>query len=120
MTDERQPQVTIVDESASEWMPHPRFAGIRMKQLITSAQNPHASVSRVQVPPGSVIGWHNHGTQVETIYVISGAGVLTLGERESRFAAGEIVAVPAAIQHTLRNEGSEVVELLCLFTPPTV
>jgi quercetin dioxygenase-like cupin family protein len=110
----------VADESAGEWAPHPRFANILMKQLITSAENPHASISRVRVPPGAVIGWHHHAGQVETVYVIAGESTLTLGESDVPFMTGNMVAIPAELQHTLRNDGSETVELLCIFTPPLV
>ena len=118
MSQEPLPAIPIIDESALEWRDHPRFSGIRMKQMLTSAANPQASVNRVQVPPGSVIGWHHHAEQVETVYVLAGQGVLTLGETEKPFDAGQIVAIPAALVHTLRNEGSTPLELLCFFTPP--
>jgi quercetin dioxygenase-like cupin family protein len=57
---------------------------------------------------------------VETVYVLAGESVLTLGETETPFAAGQIVAIPAELPHTLRNDGPEMVELLCFFTPPLV
>jgi quercetin dioxygenase-like cupin family protein len=118
MSKEPIPSIPIIDESALEWRDHPRFSGIRMKQMLTAAANPQASVSRVQVPPGGVIGWHNHSQQMETVYVLAGRSVLTLGEIEMPFAAGRIVAIPSGLEHTLRNAGLDVVELLCFFTPP--
>lgn len=109
----------VVYETEVAWTPHPRFAGIRMKQLLTSASNPHASVSRVQVPPGGVIGWHQHATQVETVYVLAGTSALTLDETTYPFSAGQVVAIPMGHMHTLSNAGSETVELLFFFTPPS-
>ena len=120
MTLEPGPGVPIVDETSSDWKPHPRFAGILMKQLLTSAESPNASVSRVRVPPGSIIGWHHHDGQVETVYVLAGQSTLTLGERVVPFSSGQIVAIPAELGHTLSNDGPETVELLCVFTPPVV
>jgi quercetin dioxygenase-like cupin family protein len=110
----------VADEANAAWAAHPRFAGIQMKQLLTSADSPTASVSRVRVPPGGVIGWHHHAGQVETVYILAGESVLTLGDQETPFAAGQIVAIPSELPHTLRNEGPETVELLCFFTPPLV
>ena len=99
---------------------HPRFADILMKQMLTSAANPLASVSRVRVPPGGVIGWHSHATQTETVYVLAGDSTLTLAETPVRFGAGHIVAIPPATRHILLKDGPEPVELLCFFTPPVV
>jgi quercetin dioxygenase-like cupin family protein len=60
-----------------------------------SAECPGASISRVRVPPGAVIGQHHHAGQVETVYVLAGRSILTLGDRETPFAAGQIVAIPS-------------------------
>ena len=110
--------LSAVAEEEVPWVPHPRFAEISMRQLLTARDNPLASVSRVHVPPGGVIGWHNHATQTETVYVLTGQSTLTLGENPVAFGAGHIVAIPPATRHTLTNEGVEPVELLCFFTPP--
>ena len=77
-----------------------------------------AGVSMVHVPPGSEVGWHLHATQVETVYLLSGQAVLTVGATESALTVGCIVAIPAGAEHALRNVGTEPVELLAFFTPP--
>ena len=118
MTQPERPLGPIVDAPAIPWNDHPRFPGIRMQQLLTALDNPRASFSRVHVPPGGVVGWHSHLEQVETVYVLSGQSTLTLGEQEHPFGGGQIVAIPPAVDHTLRNDGPEAVELLCFFTPP--
>ncbi len=108
----------IADVASGEWQEHPRFRGIYMKGLLTSADNPLASVNAVRVPLGGVIGRHCHPTQVETVYVLAGHSILTLGEADLPFDAGQVVAVPAGLEHALRNEGAQTVELLTVFTPP--
>jgi quercetin dioxygenase-like cupin family protein len=108
----------IVDASVIDWSDHPRFPGIQVQQLLTSQDNSLASVSRVRVAPGGAIGWHSHAGQVETVYALSGQSTLTLGARQQPFVAGQVVAIPAGLDHTLRNEGTETVDLLCFFTPP--
>ena len=120
MTEHAQPPAQVVNGEEIAWTAHPRFSDILMKQMLTSAVNPLASVSRVRVPPGGVIGWHQHATQTETVYVLAGDSMLTLAESPVRFGAGQIVAIPPTMQHTLVNDGAEPVELLCFFTPPVV
>jgi quercetin dioxygenase-like cupin family protein len=112
------PTPRIVDSADAEWGEHPRFAGIQMKALLTKADNALANVSMVHVPPGSEVGWHTHATQVETVYLLSCQAVLTVDATESALTAGCIVAIPAGAEHTLRNVGTEPVELLAFFTPP--
>ena len=108
----------ILDAASMEWKAHPRIQGIYAKQLLTAADNPLASVALVQVPPGAGVSRHSHGEQVETVYVLRGQCVLTLGEEEHPFNAGQIVAFPVDLEHELRNVGSEPVELITFFTPP--
>jgi len=109
---------TLADKNVGEWKEHPRFKGILLKPLLTSADNPHANVNVVRVPPGCVIGFHNHGAQVETIYVLAGKSIFTINGVETLFEAGQIIAAPPGIEHSLRNDSSEMVELLTIFTPP--
>jgi len=89
-----------------------------MKALLTSADNALASVSLVCVPLGSEVGWHLHATQVETVYLLRGHAMLTIGEADAELLPGCIVAIPIGARHRLRNVGAEAVELLAFFTPP--
>ena len=89
-----------------------------MKLLLTGADNALANVSLVRVPPGGVVERHVHPTQVETVYLLTGQSLLTLGEAEAPLNAGQIVAIPMGLEHALRNAGTETVDLLAFFTPP--
>lgn len=108
----------IISSAAIDWAEHPRFRDIGMKALIGSADNPLAGVNLVRVPPDGVIGRHIHVSEIETVYALAGQSVLTLGDADHPFAAGQIVAIPAGLEHALRNAGADTVELLCIFTPP--
>lgn len=108
----------MADANAVEPKEHPRFRNIWLKPLLTSAENPFATVNVVRVPEGSVIGLHRHPEQIETIYALAGESIFTVGGTEVPFRAGQIVAVPIGMEHGLRNEGPDTVELLTFFTPP--
>jgi len=108
----------VADLNTGEWQEHSRFPGIYMKGMLTSADNPLASVNVVRVPTGGVIGRHRHATQLETVWVIQGNAILTLGETDVPMKDGQIIAIPIGLEHALRNEGQAVVELLTFFTPP--
>lgn len=112
------PTAPIVSSAAIDWTEHPRFRHIGMKSLLSSTENPLAGVSAVRVPPDGVIGRHLHVSEIETVYVLAGQSVLTLGNTDLPFAAGQTVAIPAGLEHALRNVGDDTVELLCIFTPP--
>ena len=108
----------IADLEVGEWQEHARFPGIYMKGLLTSADNPLASVNVVRVPPGGKIGRHRHAQQLETVWVIRGNAILTLDQTEVSIKDGQIIAIPIGLEHALRNEGHILVELLTFFTPP--
>jgi len=108
----------IADLVAGEWQEHARFPGIYMKTLLTSTDNPLASVNVVQVPSGGKIGRHRHAKQLETVWVIRGDAILTLDQTDLPVSVGQIIAIPIGLEHALRNEGQSVVELLTFFTPP--
>jgi quercetin dioxygenase-like cupin family protein len=108
----------IVDLEAGEWREHARFPGIYMKGLLTSADNPLATVNVIQVPPGGSVGRHRHAQQLETIWVIRGNAILTLDQTEVSIKDGQIIAIPSGLEHALRNEGRSPVQLLTFFTPP--
>ena len=108
----------VADIEVGEWQEHARFPGIHVKGLLTSEDNPLATVNVVQVPPGGKIGRHRHGQQLETVWVIQGNAILTLDQTEVPMRDGQIIAIPIGLEHALRNEGQAVVKLLTFFTPP--
>ena len=108
----------VADLMAGEWQEHARFPGIYMKSLLTSQDNPLASVNVVQVPPGGMIGRHRHTKQLETVWIIKGEAILTLDQTDVYLKIGQIIAIPIDLEHALRNEGQSLVELLTFFTPP--
>lgn len=108
----------VVDLAAGEWQEHARFPGIYMKGLLTQEDNPLASVNVVQVPAGGNIGRHRHAQQIETIWVIKGKAILSLDQTDAFIRDGQIVAIPIGLEHALRNESQDVVQLLTFFTPP--
>ena len=108
----------VADLNAGEWQKHARFPGIYMKSLLTSADNPLASVNVVQVPPGGNIGYHQHAQQLEMVWIIKGEAILTLDQTDVHLKDGQIIAIPIGMKHALRNEGQAVTELLTFFTPP--
>ena len=108
----------VADLPNGEWQEHARFPGIQMQGLLTASDNPFANVNAVRVPSGGSIGRHHHAGQVETLWVIRGIAILTLGQTEVSLRDGQIIAIPIGLEHALRNEGPALVELLTFFTPP--
>jgi quercetin dioxygenase-like cupin family protein len=112
--------VRIAGPAGMEWVAHPRFDGILISRLLTSQDNPYASLNVVRVPPGKEIGSHTHEGQVETVFVLTGECMLTISGEVHPFKAGQVVALPSSVPHSLQNTGNQMVELLTIFTPPQV
>jgi quercetin dioxygenase-like cupin family protein len=108
----------LADLQAGPWVEHTRFKGIHMQGLLTAQDNPLASVNAVRVPPGGVIGRHQHPAQAETVYVLTGQATLTLDQTDVPIRDGHVIAIPIGLEHALRNDGTTLVELLTFFTPP--
>lgn len=108
----------VADLNTGEWREHARFPGIYMKSMLTSEDNPLASVNVVQVPPFGVIGRHRHAKELETVWIIKGEAILTLDQTDVHLRDGQVIAIPIGLEHALQNEGNTPLELLTFFTPP--
>lgn len=61
---------------------------------------------RVDFDPGYVAPMHTHPGE-EIIYVIEGTLEYEIGGKKSRVKAGDVLFVPAGMQHTATNIGSD-------------
>ncbi len=111
-------KIPITDHRDIPWEPHPRYPTVYFKPLIKGADNAFVGVGLVRFPPGGVIGIHIHASEVETIYALAGEGVFTLQDEDMIFSAGQIVSVPIGMEHGLRNESEDDLEIMTIFTPP--
>ncbi|VVB88879.1 Cupin domain protein [uncultured archaeon] len=58
------------------------------------------------LPPGQDIRPHYHPDSEEIYYVLSGYGVMTIGEEKQEIMRGDVVHIPKLAPHTLLNTGS--------------
>ena len=92
-------QVTVKIDS--ELMP-----GVRMSMITED------------LPPNTEIRVHLHQHEDEIIVIRMGRGIATLGDREVAVETGAIVYVPQGVWHGLRNNGSEVLGMSAIYSPP--
>ena len=109
--------ITVKTPEQPEYQ-HPKHSNYYLRDVVTAATNPAMSVHLGRLEPGGEIFVHTHEEQTETFYVLSGEAVCTMGEGKLTYTAGSCGAAPPGIPHGLKNEGSEPVTLLALFTPP--
>ncbi len=70
--------------------------------------------NRLRLEPGSEIGVHQHQTDFELYYILSGTGTLNDHGEEKQVIAGDLVYTADGESHSLMNTGSEILELLAI------
>lgn len=83
---------------------------------VTNAQEFSAGV--VQLKPEKGHERHKHPESEEILYVINGDGVQTVADEERDITAGDLVHIPADVEHSTINTGWETMKLLAIYAPP--
>ena len=63
------------------------------------------------------IATHRHMHSEETVYLISGTGVLSVDGADYRLATGDFVVVPRNTRHSFRPTGELPVKVLSIYAP---
>lgn len=94
--------------------------GRQVTVKIDSELMPGVRMSMVteDLPPDSAIRVHLHQHEDEIIVIRMGSGIATLGENEVEVATGAIVYVPQGVWHGLRNNGTEMLGMSAIYSPP--
>jgi len=87
---------------------------------VDSEATPRAKMSMIaeDIPPNGEIKVHLHQREDEIIYIRTGSGVATLGEREMPVTAGATIYVPQGVWHGLRNTGTAPLGMSATYSPP--
>jgi mannose-6-phosphate isomerase-like protein (cupin superfamily) len=64
------------------------------------------------MPPGTSIGYHQHGQNEEMYLVLEGTGRMTVNGEERDVKPGDVLLNRAGWSHGLENTGSEPIRLL--------
>ncbi len=65
-----------------------------------------AAVYDTSLQPGQSIQPHYHADFEEIYYVLSGYGLMTIGEEKQEISRGDMVYIPSPELHTLLNTGN--------------
>lgn len=104
--------------SALPWNPHPKFAGVALRHLVTGADTGgRLSLHHVRIDPGFSIGDHAHAGMVEIHDVLSGEGICMFEREEIRYLPGTMGIMPADKVHSI-TAGDTGMLLLATFSPP--
>lgn len=69
-------------------------------------------VSLAKLQPSLSYEPHSHNDHEEVYYIIRGRGKIRVGEETAQFREGDIIYIPLGKEHTMKNDGDDVVEFL--------
>jgi quercetin dioxygenase-like cupin family protein len=92
---------------------------IVVKQLLAPSNtgNNSASLAVVEASPGDQLARHTHAGMAEILYVVAGAGELTVGSEKIPFAADQAIHIPENQPHALKFSGPEKTVMVQIFAP---
>jgi oxalate decarboxylase/phosphoglucose isomerase-like protein (cupin superfamily) len=95
------------DWGTLKWMATPEVCG-----------SERFSAGVVQLEPGKGHELHTHPDSDEILYVVGGTGEQTVDGDTRDVGAGEMVYIPAGVEHGTVNTGWETLTLLAVYAPP--
>lgn len=93
------------DRQITSWHDHRGRLTFRTFFSADSTATEWAVTGVAELPEDGFLALHRH-QQAETYYVLSGAGVVTLGGTDHRVTPGSTVFIPGSTEHGIRNTGS--------------
>lgn len=93
--------------------------GSEIRPLIdrTTSEITQCSLAQETLPPGCAVTPHRHRQIEEIYYIVSGSGLMTVGDETREVEAGDAVYVPRGQRHTLENTGSDSIKLILVCGP---
>ena len=82
---------------------------------LVSAENgaPNFAMRHFEIAPGGHTPFHRHEWEHE-VFGLTGEGVVTTGDGEQPFGAGDFVLVPPNAMHNFRNTGDKPLTMICM------
>jgi len=79
--------------------------------------NKNLSLAEAIVPVGRQTFLHKHKTSEEIYHIISGKGVMTLGDKDFTVNKGDTICIKPNTAHKIKNTGSKPLKILCCCAP---
>lgn len=94
--------------------------GSTIRELMHPLQhgNGRQSLAEATVAPGGTTLLHRHQQSEEIYHVISGQGVMTLGDAQIKIRVGDSIRIAPGIAHAVHNNGETDLVFLCCCSPP--
>lgn len=95
-----------------------RISEFNLKLTRENSGSEHLVLGTETIPPGAEIGKHRHLGQDEILFLQTGTGHVTLNDKEYDVHAGAMVFFPMNTWVTLKNTGSDDIQLIFVFSAP--
>jgi len=107
----------IVNRKDAKILHTPHGSEIRPLIDRTTAPITQCSLAEEMLPPGCSVTPHHHEVLEEVYYILSGHGIMKLGDEEQEVGAGDAIYIPRQARHTLTNTGTEAMKILLVCGP---
>lgn len=107
-------------DSAAKATTYPQPGGKTKIHLIfepASTGSDAVSLSVAEFEPGAEIPRHSHAQSAEILYILSGAGEVTIGSEKLAFAADQAIHLPEDQPHAVRFKGPEKTFVVQIYAP---
>lgn len=92
--------------------------GCYINELSNSPDDPGVSIARARVEPGRTTRWHCLRTATERYVILSGTGVVEVGEAPpSPVAHCDVVLIPPGVRQRIANVGRDDLVFLAICSP---
>ena len=76
------------------------------------------SLAEATLEPGQATERHHHKASEEIYLVTKGSGSLEIDGETRRVRPGDAILIPPGAWHTLENDGTSELRILCMCSPP--
>ncbi len=111
------PRPLVLNADAATTYPIGPLASVQIVFDADSAGDKAAYVGKLTVKPGMKVPEHIHAAETELLYVVQGAGVMTVAGEAYDVAAGMGVQVPPGVKHSFEVTSTEDVVVVQFYTP---
>ena len=80
--------------------------------------NKNLSLAEAIVPINCQTLIHKHKKSEEIYYIITGKGIMTLGDKNFTVTKGDTIYIAPNTPHKIKNIGTEPLKILCCCAPP--
>lgn len=81
-------------------------------------RTPAQSLAEATLEPDQATERHYHGRTEEIYFVTKGSGSLEVDGDTRRVRPGDAILIPPGAWHTLENDGTSELTILCMCSPP--